>query len=65
MFIARDKRLNLLFLYDRMPERRGGNIWVLPSNQKNGFSQEIDKDLFPDLRWEDEPIKVEIKEVEI
>lgn len=57
MWVARDKDGHL-FLWDRQPER-GGTLWIV----KNTVLQhwfEIDASLFPDLKWEDEPIEIEI-----
>jgi len=65
MWVARDKdgtlRLFSLYCYDgehRLPPVRYGNIWK--STQYLCESIKIDRSLFPNLTWEDEPIEVEI-----
>lgn len=57
-WIARDKN-GWLFAYEDKPERCDNEkIWF---SLKFFFSME--NSLFPDLKWEDEPIEVEIRQV--
>lgn len=53
-WVARDKH-GLLWLYRVRPERRS-YWWYSGETDQIG----IDKALFPALRWEDEPIEVEL-----
>lgn len=58
-WIARDKR-NELFLYKSKPKRVCNyEIWL--SNLV--CMGTISKNLFPDLKWENEPIEVELRSV--
>lgn len=54
-WLARDKD-DTLFLGRRCPER------IMKTGTWMGFAQcmKIDKELFPELKWEDEPIEVEL-----
>lgn len=54
MWIARDKNGNL-FLYQSIPNR--GKATFEPTD---GSYMDIDSDLFPDLRFEDEPIQISL-----
>jgi len=51
-YVARDKD-GELWMFTNMPCKYG-SIW----NGRNPY--EIDQTLFPDLKWEDEPIEVEL-----
>ena len=56
-WVARDSFLDVVSLYSTKPYRNGGiGIWNILSGGCIGLS----KDLFPDLKWEDEPLEVEI-----
>lgn len=54
-WVARDKN-GQMWLYGQMPWR---NVSVWTTNNGRNFIR-IDPTLFPDLRWEDEPIEVEL-----
>lgn len=56
MYVARDKN-GRIFVYENKP-RRYGNIWV----NVGGSYIPIGKDMFPNLKWEDEPLKVVLTE---
>ena len=56
MWVARDQLYDVLALWIDKPER-AGTYWG-SSNR----SFRLDKKLFPNLKWEDEPIKVKLKE---
>ena len=63
MWIARDKYEGL-WLFIEKPIRSASEFWW-EVDTKNSILREddymeIDGDLFPDLRWEDEPIEVEL-----
>jgi hypothetical protein len=64
MWAARDQD-GQLFLYDIKPSRKsdGNNEW--PNLWDNGnYNMPLDKTLFPDLKWGNEPLKVELKAVQ-
>lgn len=52
-YVARDES-NDLWLYEKYPVRMG-NYWL-----NDNFIMSIPNELFPNLKWEDEPIKVEL-----
>lgn len=54
-YVARDKDDNL-WLYEEYPVRMG-NYWL---NDNFIMSFPIPNKMFPNLKWEDEPIKVEL-----
>ncbi|MBQ0073637.1 MAG: hypothetical protein KBT34_05545 [Prevotella sp.] len=54
MWVARDKD-GTLFLYQSIPDR--GKATFEPND---GSYMDIDSDLFPDLKFEDEPIQVSL-----
>ena len=62
LWIARDESGHL-FAYKHKPTR-AKDIWY----DDNGFNSEIGNklpdDWFPDLRWEDEPVELVVKEKE-
>ena len=65
-FIARDRtpfdgrRLGALFLFNEKPER-GVNVWNQFDDEGwHCESIQLDRTLFPELKWEDEPIEVEL-----
>lgn len=65
-FVARDRRplvekgLGPLYLYNEKPER-GPYVWnPIDGGDWICESIEIDPTLFPELKWEDEPIEVEL-----
>ena len=57
MWVARDKDRTLWF-FSKFPHQSGIAYYV----QDNifGYSSKIDQDLFPDLKYEDGPIEVEV-----
>lgn len=55
MWVARDKN-GTLKLFDSMPKRG-----ELCGEWFNAWCFKLNNDLFPDLKWEDEPIEVELK----
>ena len=55
MWVARDKD-NTLSLWSTLP-RRIGNVWWSENTPRMTY---IDANMFPYLRWEDEPLKVEL-----
>lgn len=62
MFVARDES-SALYLFEKMPHR--GNIynkfdWL---SDGSGLVQ-INKELFPNLSWNDEPLEIEIRQVD-
>lgn len=63
MWVARDQD-GQLFLYISKPWRYsdGSYDWSNAWNN-NDPAIPIDENLFPDLKWTDEPLKVELKEV--
>lgn len=56
MWVARDKNRNLM-IFSKKPKRY---ISVWENVYYGGTSGRIDPELFPDLKWEDEPIEVEL-----
>lgn len=59
MWIARDKD-NSLYLYNVKPAK-SGDIWRMIGQSTYGQAMEIDYNLFPNVKWEDEePLEVEI-----
>lgn len=63
MYVARDKN-KCLWLFIDKPKREQTNGWWEVDTQNSLLRDddwmEIDGDLFPDLRWEDEPLEVEL-----
>ena len=58
MWIARDKEGNLLFWdCDEKPVRVCASTWACNNHRGVGY---LDSSLFPELKWEDEPIEVDI-----
>lgn len=57
MFVARDKD-NSLFLYGFKPTRQIDDTWYDWDDGDRTGIIELDKDLFPMLTWEHEPIEV-------
>lgn len=59
MWIARDST-GELFLYKTKPERvyrRATGYWQAPDSTNNDVVCEVYDDIFPDLKWEDEPME--------
>lgn len=52
-YVARDES-NDLWLYEEYPVRMG-NYWL-----NDNFIMSIPNKMFPNLKWEDEPIKAEL-----
>ena len=61
MWVARDKD-DMLFLYKTKPKR--DNIFEDWDMSLYGDCMKLNKKLFPKLKWEDEPIEVELKEAQ-
>ena len=63
MWVARDKN-GTVWLYTNKPIRSSMfSRWNVDSENSllhTNEWMEIDRDLFPDLKWEDEPIEVEL-----
>lgn len=57
-YIARDAFLGELCLYSDKPYRNsdGLGIWKM----SKGCNFHLPKEMFPDLKWEDEPMMVEV-----
>lgn len=64
MYVARDKD-ECLWLFIDKPIRSQKNGWWEVDTQnsllRDDDCMEIDGDIFPDLRWEDEPLEVELR----
>lgn len=55
LYVARDKNESL-YLYEYKP-KKNRTIW----NDNLGFVEELDSNLFPEVKWEDkEPTEVEL-----
>ena len=54
-WVAKDNDIDGVYLYNSMPER-GINVW----NGHMSLLIHLDSNLFPDLTWDSEPIKVSI-----
>lgn len=63
MWVARDKDEDL-WLYTDKPKRSQTNCWWEADTQTNPLDADevmlINRELFPDLSWEDEPIEVDL-----
>lgn len=60
MWVTRDKNGLLTLWVNEYPKRKHG-IWiVLEEDNYEYWGVPIDKNLFPNLTWEDEPIEVEL-----
>lgn len=62
IWIARDKE-GALFLFTKNPSRFE-NIWNNKSEDGLSECTRIPEEWFPELKWEDEPIELVIKEKE-
>lgn len=62
-YVARDKNKKL-FLYRKSKPYLDNNVMYGSWNTFDDFMQ-IDRTLFPELKWTDEPILVELKVVKI
>lgn len=61
MWIARDKDSEL-YMYEEKPTRHcSANIWVSTVEDEVAMPRH----LFPELKWEDEPIEVEIRRKDV
>lgn len=61
-WVARDKD-DILCLYESCPVRFGDMLWVEKDMELEPSEQNVyilNKDLFPELKWEDEPMRVKI-----
>lgn len=65
MWVARDKD-GTLWLFEEMPQRITGDIykddgwWCNEDTSQNFGYCMLDSNLFPNLKWEDEPFEVQI-----
>jgi len=59
LYVARDKT-GMLNLYSEHPHRNSFNEWVEDDHTCRCLG-ELDTELFPFLKWEDEPIKVKLE----
>ena len=57
MWVARDKDGSLWIYFDDKPKKSHDKWWA--TNQSVRYCR-INSSLFPDLRWEDEPIEVKL-----
>lgn len=64
MYVARDKNKSLWLFIDK-PKRSQTNGWWEVDTQNSLLRDDdclqIDEELFPELRWQDEPIEVELR----
>lgn len=60
LWIARDKDRELCLFYGKKPEINGDSFWYgnLPYPTKY---IKLDENLFPEVTWENSPMKVELK----
>ena len=56
-YVARDKN-GKLFLYNHYPNRQEKSWFPQPEASFGQTWMEIDKDMFPLLKWEDDPVAV-------
>ena len=56
LWIARDKS-GKLFLYMNCPKRTYNRIWL---DHKDRDMMEINKELYPEVKWTDEPVRAEL-----
>ena len=59
-YVARDKDGQLCVFYGDKPQRGGCNRWWHPEHCPVGDWMNIPEEMFPELKWEDEPIEVEL-----
>lgn len=70
MWVARDKDGDL-WMFMSKPIRHKNRAWVtrvkdMPKDYSNHcWETEIDSSLYPELKWEDEPIEVELRSKKI
>lgn len=56
LWVARDNN-GELYLYNEKPEYyNGSKVWVA-----GGICAKLDNNLFPELKWEDEPLEVKLR----
>lgn len=58
MWVARDKDGKLWFYREKPRRVKDGGYWVL--DDISDYECVLPEDLFPYLKWEDEPIEVEL-----
>lgn len=61
MWVARDKN-KTLWIHSEKPKR---NVSIWETSSYGSTTGRIDPYLFPDLRWEDEPIEVDLVRKEV
>ena len=59
-YVARDEDGQLCIFYGDRPHRGGCNRWWHPEHCAIGDWMNIPEEMFPELKWEDEPIEVEL-----
>ena len=59
-FVARDKDGQLCIFYGDKPHRGGCDRWWHPEHCPTGDWMNLPEKMFPELKWEDEPIEVEL-----
>ena len=61
-WIARDKNMDLYIFFERPKKDKSFGFWDLENAEGIwGTNKELNKDLFPQVKWEDgEPTKVEL-----
>ena len=57
-WIARDKFQDTLVLFSDKPYRSGSSLGLWKCSFGSFFT--LSKEMFPDVKWEDEPIEVEL-----
>ena len=61
-WIARDGNMDLYIFFERLKKDKSFGCWDLENAEGMwGTNKELNKDLFPQIKWEDnEPTKVEL-----
>jgi len=59
-YVARDEDGQLCLFHGEIPHRGGCNRWWQAEHCPVGDWMTIPEDMFSELKWEDEPIEVEI-----
>lgn len=60
MWVARDKDGCLNLFSSKPVKEKDVDWWELADIENDEEFMELNPELFPDLRWEDEPIEVEL-----
>lgn len=59
-WVARDKDGQLCVFYGDPPHRGGCERWRHPEHCPLGDWMNIPEEMFPELKWKDEPVEVEL-----